>query len=316
MKKRSILPKLLFVLSALFLNATIAHNTFATNAVMKISPVATSVYIDAGKTQNYQFTIENTGKDDFKFKLYTGPYSVTNEDYDADLASETSYNQIARWITFQDDSGSFVKNPVFELKAGEKRTIVYRVAVPEDIPEGGQYCVIHAESLSDAESGKKDTTVGLDSLSRVSLIILGHGNGNTKDIAEITDFYLTGFFSTKDIEGSTKVKNTGNTDFLAVYSFSVDSIFGTNLYNATDNFVILPETERKYTVSWAETPLFGIFKVNFKVEALEATESRSRVILIMPAFMIVILLLLLTSIIFWTIMLLRKRKERSSRLVV
>ena len=315
MKNKTII-KLFVIVSALFANLFIAKATFAVDAVMKITPVATSVYIDAGKTQNYQFTIENLGEEEFEFKLYTGPYSVTNEDYDADISSETSYNQITRWITFQDDSGSFVKEPKFKLAAGEKRTIVYRVSVPDDIPEGGQYCVIYAESVgSDKEKGT-NTSVGIGSQSRVSLIILGHGDGNTNNAAEITDFSLTGFFSTSDIEGVAKVKNSGNTDFAAVYSFSVDSIFGSNLYEDSDNFIVLPETERKYKVGWSETPLFGIFKVKFSVKAMDVSETKSRVILIMPAFMIIILLLLLTSIIVWSIMLLRKRKERSSRLVV
>ena len=94
MKKRSILPKLLFVLSALFLNVMIAHNTFATNAVMKISPVATSVYIDAGKTQNYQFTIENTGKDETLFEILNirlSPIKIKYSSLIPKISEETTF---------------------------------------------------------------------------------------------------------------------------------------------------------------------------------------------------------------------------------
>lgn len=292
------------------------ENAFAEAAAVKISPVANAINIKAGQSQNYQFTLENLSKKDYKFKLYTAPYSVTNEDYDADFTTETSYNQVMRWITFEDESGSFVKNPVYTIKAGEKRSIIYRVSVPDDIPEGGQYCVIFAESVDSDDFSGTGTSAGIGSVSRVSLILLGHGDGDTRDTAEITDFSLTGMFSAKNIDALAKVKNTGNTDFLAVYDLSVKSIFGTPIYSNSDNFIVLPASERKFTTSWAEAPLFGIFNVSFTVNALDQTRTESHIILILPAFMVVILLLLLTSIAVWTIILLRKRKERSSRLVV
>lgn len=311
------LKTLLIALVTIFtLAAFRSEATFAAGAVMKISPVANAINIKPGDVQNYQFTLENTGANDFKFKLYTAPYNVINEEYDVDFSKETQFNQITRWITFQEDSGAFSAEPTYELKAGEKRTIIYRVTVPDDIPDGGQYCLIFAESINDSSTETGTVSAGLGSVSRVSLIILGHGDGETKDIAEITDFSLTGVFSSHDIDATAKVKNSGNTDFLAVYSLAVESIFGTTLYSSSDNFVVLPSTERRFSTSWAEAPLFGIFKVRFAVTAIDDSREDSHVILIMPAFMIVILLLLLTSIIVWGIILLRKRKERSSRLVV
>ena len=293
-----------------------SSDVFAEAAAVKISPVANAIQIKAGQSQNYQFTLENLSPKDYKFKLYTAPYSVTNEDYDADFTNETNYNQVMRWITFEDDSGSLVKDPVYTIKAGEKRSIIYRVSVPDDIPEGGQYCVIFAESVDTDDFSGSGTSAGIGSVSRVSLILLGHGDGETRDTAEITDFSLTGMFTAKNIDAMAKVKNTGNTDFLAVYDLTVKSIFGTPIYANSDNFIVLPGTERKFTTSWAEAPLFGIFNVNFTVNALDQTRTDSHVILILPAFMVVIALLLLTSIVVWTIILLRKRKERSSRLVV
>ena len=312
--------KKLLSLLAICLSLTIATlakaDVFAEAAAVKISPVANAINIKAGQSQNYQFTLENLSKKDYKFKLYTAPYSVTNEDYDADFVTETSFNQVMRWVTFEDESGSFVKNPVYTIKAGEKRSIVYRVSVPEDIPEGGQYCIIFAESVDSDDFSGTGTSAGIGTVSRVSLILLGHGDGDTRDTAEITDFSLTGMFSAKNIDAMTKVKNTGNTDFLAVYDLTVKSIFGTPLYANNDNFIVLPGTERKFTTSWAEAPLFGVFSVSFSVSALDQTRTESHLILILPAFVVVIALVLLTSIIIWTIILFRKRRERSSRLVV
>ena len=306
----------LAVALSLFGTLLLKSDTYAEAAAVKISPVANAIQIKAGQTQNYQFTLENMSAKDYSFKLYTAPYNVTNEDYDADFTNETSYNMIMRWITFEDETGSFVKNPTYKIKAGEKRTIIYRVSVPDDIPGGGQYCVIFAESVDEDSFSGTGTSAGIGSVSRVSLILLGHGDGETRDTAEITDFSLTGMFTAQNIDAMAKVKNTGNTDFLAVYDMTVKSIFGTPIYTSSDNFIVLPDTERKFTTSWAEAPLFGIFNVSFTVSAIDQSQTESHVILILPGFVVVIALLLLTSIIVWTIILIRKRKERSSRLVV
>lgn len=315
MKKRLLLA-IIACLTLAGVTFASTKNTYAEAAAVKISPVANAINIKAGQSQNYQFTLENMSQKDYRFKLYTAPYNVINEDYDADFVSETNYNQITRWVTFEDDSGSFIKDPVYRIKAGEKRSIIYRVSVPNDIPSGGQYCVIFAESIDDENFSSSGTSAGIGSVSRVSLILLGHGDGETRDTAEITDFSLTGMFTAKDIDAMAKVKNSGNTDFLAVYELSVKSIFGTPIYSSSDNFIVLPETQRKFSTSWAEAPLFGIFNVTFTVDAIDQTRTESHIILILPAFVVVIALLLLTSIIIWSIILIRKRKERSSRLVV
>ena len=283
---------------------------------MQISPVVNSFYIKPGDVQNYTFSLENTGSEDFSFKLYVTPYNVADENYTNDFQKETSYNQITRWVTFQDDSGSFVANPVLKLAAGEKRSIVYRVTVPDDIPDGGQYGIIMAETVSDNATSGDGTGMQIATVSRVGLILLGHGEDETNGTSEIVDYEFTKFFTNKGISASATVKNTGNTDFTATYTLNVKSIFGKTLYNNEEGFAVLPETSRKFSTNWEDAPLFGVFLAKYSVAALDAEKSETHVILIMPVFVIVIMVLLLTSIIIWTIILLRKRKERSSRLVV
>jgi len=293
------------------------RNAFAENGnAMQISPVVNSFDIRAGSSQNYTFTLENTGSEDFSFKLYTTPYNVADENYTNDFQKETSYNQITRWVTFQDDSGSFVPNPVMKLAAGEKRTIVYRVNVPDDIPDGGQYGIIMAETVSDSAGSGEGTAMQIATVSRVGLILLGHGEGETNGTAEITDYDFTKFFSSKGIAASATVKNKGNTDFTAKYTLTIKSIFGKTLYNNEEGFAVLPETSRKFSTSWEDAPLFGVFLAKYTVSALDTKQEETHVVMILPVFVIVIMVLLLTSIIIWTIMLIRKRKERSSRLVV
>lgn len=313
------MKKISVCLTALFSLVTLlcfGAQPVSATAKMKITPTANAVNVNPGDVQNYQFTLENVGSDEFQFRLYTAPYNVINEDYDIDFTTETARSQITRWITFQDDSGSFVSDPVYTLKAGEKRTIFYRVSVPNDIPEGGQYCLIFAEALSSRTDSSDGISVGIESIPRVSLIIVGHGNGDTKDIAKITDFNVTNFYTSGSIEALARVENSGNTDFQAVYDMSVNTLFGRTLYNSSSNFTVLPASVRKFTTSWADTPLFGIFKVKYSVRALDVSRDVNRVVLVLPTFMLVILLILLTNLVISLIIWIRKRRERSSRLVV
>lgn len=281
---------------------------------LKISPVSNYFTVKAGDIQNYMLTVTNNGSEDYSFKLYTAPYIVTDEDYTVNFDDEnaTHYNQITRWVTFKGKDGKYVPDPVYDLKAGEEMTILYRISVPDSIPEGGQYCVIFAENINDS----KMETTGVTAVSRVALTLVGHGYGITDFDAEITDYSISHPFSLEGINASAKVKNNGNTDFEASYTFTVKSIFDKVLSSSSMNFTILPETERRFSLNWSDAPLFGIFKVNFAVYAGDVVRDEEHLVMIIPLFIIIIMLLLLTAATIWIIILVRKRKERSSRLVV
>lgn len=313
MRKRFLFSLIMAIFGAA---ALLSGPTFATEegVNLKISPVSNYFTVKPGDVQNYILTVTNDGTEDYSFKMYTAPYIVLDEDYTINFDEEgaTHYNQITRWVKFKDDSGAYVDNPVYNLKAGEEKTILYRISVPDDIPEGGQYCVIFAENINES----KMESTGVTAVSRVALTLVGHGYGLTNNDAEIVDYSVSHPFSLEGITASAKVKNGGNTDFEASYSFTVKSIFDKVLHNSSMSFTVLPETERRFGLNWSEAPIFGVFKVNFSVAAGDSTRDEEHLVFIVPLFVIIITLLLLTAIIIWIIILVRKRKERSSRLVV
>lgn len=306
---------LLGIIALAFCTIFSSSSAFADEGLnIKIAPISNYFTVKAGDVQNYTLTVTNNGTEDYSFKLYTAPYVVTDENYSVTFDEEnaTHYNQITRWVKFKDKNGDFVSEPTFDLKAGEEITVLYRISVPDSIPEGGQYCVIFAENINNS----KMETTGVTAVSRVALTLVGHGYGLTNSNVEIVDYHLSHPFSLEGIAAGAKVKNGGNTDFEANYSFTVKSIFGKTLYTNSMNFTVLPETERRFELNWAEAPVFGIFKVNFAVNASDVMRNEEHLVFIVPLFVIIIMLLLLTAIIIWIIILVRKRKERSSRLVV
>ena len=87
---------------------------------LQLAPVSNRVTLNPGSSQEYSFSVSNTGTDEFVYKVYTAPYSVTGEDYDINFSSETNRTQISRWIQFKNGDGEWSDSASFTLPAGEK----------------------------------------------------------------------------------------------------------------------------------------------------------------------------------------------------
>ena len=282
---------------------------------LQISPVSNKVTLIAGESNEYNFTVSNIGSETFSYHVYAAPYSVNDEEYNVNFSNETNRTQISRWIKFYNDKGELTDKAGFTIKSGEKQTINYKITVPNDIPAGGQYATIFAES--DETEGELSGS-GIKTVSRVGLIVYGRTDGETENAAKITDFNIPTFMTSGKISAESRVENNGNTDFETVYDFEVSSIFGKQLFVKNNAYNILPDTARHVKTEWEETPMMGFYKVHYKVSALggEVVEEKTKIVIIMPIWMIIISIILLTFIIIWVIILIRKRKERKSRLLV
>ena len=294
-------------------------NPDAPPVLIQVSPVSSQAILEAGKTSEHTMTIRNSGSSDFTYTLYATPYSVTNENYDVDFTTETPRTQIARWIKFY-QGDKIVDKPKFTIKSGETQLIKYLIEVPADVPAGGQYATIFAET--EAGASNKETAPsensGIRTASRVGMIVYGRTNGDTIEEGSITDFNIPGFLTSGNITATSKVKNSGNTDFEAEYILTVKSILGAELYKKQSSYNVLPDTERRVNLEWADTPFMGIFKVYFKVHAPgnEGTREEEKLVIKYPIIMIILTILVLTGLTIGIIMVIRKRRERNSRLAV
>ena len=279
---------------------------------LQISPVSTLVPLDAGTIHDYTFQVENRGTDAFSYKVYARPYYVNTEsgDYGLDFTTENNYTQVTHWITFKDVTGNWVDTATYRIEPGKTQDIAYRITVPKDVPSGSQHATIFAESINDSNTG------GIKTASRVGLILFGRTSGETINEAQVVDFNIPGFITGGNLTASAKVKNTGNTDFTTSYVFSAYTVFGKEITNQQMAYSVLPDTTRPVTYEWEETPFFGIYKINFRITALDVVEEHSKIVIIMPLPIIIIVLMLLTIIIVWIIMQGRKRRARKSRLLV
>lgn len=294
-------------------------NPDAPPILIQVSPVSAQVILEEGKTKEYTITVRNSGSSDFSYHLYTTPYSVADENYNVDFSTETNRTQVSRWIKFY-QGDKLVDKPTFNIKSGETQNIKYVVQTPENVPDGGQYAVIFAETDAVKDDGSSSTGSGIRTASRVGMIVYGRTNGNTTEEGVVTDFNIPGFLVSGNISATSKVKNSGNTDFEAEYTLKVKSILGAELYSKKTTYNILPDVdvERRVNLEWPDTPFMGIFKVYYKVAAPgeQGVREEEKIVIKFPIVMIILTILVLTGLTIGIIITVRKRKERKARLAV
>lgn len=286
---------------------------------ISISPVSKILKLEPNKSYPDSFKVINNGSEQINIEVYASPYSYTlsedSHEYTLGFTQQNSYTQITRWITFRDTSGNYVKNPHFTIAPGTTFEIHYKIKTPSSLPDGGQYAVIFAHTLS-----KDDEKGGLRTEASPGLVIYGRSNGTTLLKSEIYDLKVNksltdGERTINMINGTAKVNNSGNVDFMAYGKLTVSGIFGHEYYVTPDSkgTSIIPEVELTVSDKWDDTPYFGLFKVHWSVTVGTSTEEIERVVLILPAPIIILMILLLTIIAIWIMIMVRKRKERRSR---
>ena len=305
----------------------LTNNTFAEEektdsrpaTSISISPVNKIIKLEPDKSYKDTFKVMNNGAEQIDFEVYASPYSYTlsedTNEYQLGFTQQNSYTQITRWITIRDSSGNYVKNPHFSVAPGASLEIHYKIKTPSSIPDGGQYCVLFAHTLS-----KDDGSGGLKTEASPGLVIYGRSNGKTIMKSGIMDLKINksledGERTISVINGTAKVKNEGNVDFMAYGKLEVTGIFGHQYYVTPESkgTSIIPETELSVSDKWDDTPYFGLFRVHWSVTVGNETEKITKLVLLLPAPIIVLMILLLTIIVIWIMIMVRKRKERQSR---
>lgn len=288
---------------------------------IQISPVSNRVTLNPNDELTYTMTVDNVGSKKFKFRVYAAPYSISNESYDVSFTNETNRTQITRWITFntnksakKDSEKKWAKEATFVVDGHGRQEVEYKISVPKDIPAGGQYAMIFAETVPDDSTPE---ATGVRTISRIGLILYGNTTGETVEKATLSDFNMQGVMLKGNITASLNSKNEGNTDFSTNVSMEVKNVLTGKTDTVDKSYDVLPDSPtRNIKVEWDKTPGIGIFNVHTVATALDQTIDETRTVVIVPVWLIIIMLLLLTFIIVWLIILIRKRRAKKARLIV
>jgi len=288
-----------------------------TGTSISITPVSKILQIASDQVYKETFTVNNDGDSEMKIEAYAAPYSYVYSDeedlYKLGFTNENNYTQITRWITFKDPKGNYVERANYTIEPHGSVEITFKISTPSSIPDGGQYAVIFAHTISSTVSAS-----GIRTEASPGLVVYGRSiEGESIISPEISDVKISEVDG--NIVGSAKIKNSGNVDFNARGVLKVDSIIGFGSYETPQNtgrLSVIPDAELVLSNAWEETPAFGIYKATFTVTIGETTETTERIIVRMPLFVMVSIIILLTFLTIWIIIRVRKRKERRSRLAI
>ena len=244
-----------------------------------VSPAASRLNLSPGQIYEGKYTIINTGAKAFDFDVSVKPYSVNDEQYNANIDKETSYTQIARWVSFNQTE--------YHLESGESVEIIYHVNVPEDVPNGGQYAVILNRT-----AGESTGEGSINTMQQVGMLIYAKLGGETREEGKVKSQTINQFYFSPPVNIGSLVQNTGNIDFDANYKVSIKTLFGHEAYTHTQEHSILPDTSRQVDIVWENAPALGIFYVTQDIIILGEAYSETKLIVIMPLWVIITTIIL------------------------
>ncbi|MDR1088720.1 MAG: hypothetical protein LBL23_05575 [Coriobacteriales bacterium] len=220
----------------------------------------------------------NTGTDHLDVRLSAAPFSLKDGNYDdLDTQTETPQTQLSRWISFDAEQ--------ITVPAAQQITVGYNVAVPLDIPDGGQYATIFAE-----EASPRGGTVKL--LNKVGMLVYAHPQGQTREDLRVVASDMGGFWHwAGPVVTTAAIENAGNVDSELEASLVVtDKLSGTIVYESPDDTVtLLPETSYELTLAWDDVPSWGMFELTQSVSGPGVAHSQSATILVLPLWAVVVL---------------------------
>ena len=274
---------------------------------IQISPVKQKISVKPGDSYTDTVKVQNVGAARFNYNVYATPYSVTSDKYDPNYSNFTTFSQMSKWITFDENTAKGALDP------GETRDVRYTVNVPEDVPAGGQYAAIMAET---ADGNDENSTVNV--VHRVGTILYAAIPGETRVSGEIVKNNVNTFYFSPPLTVTSLVKNTGNVEETAKYTvkiyplFSNEAVFNTE--EAEENAYsrdIMPETERFNSITWEGAPSIGIFKVTQIIDFAGQDQNHevTKLVLICPLWLLFVIFALLFFIIFWLVSRARDRKR-------
>ena len=274
--------------------------------LIQVSPTKQKISLTPGASYSGTFKVHNAGAGQFSYSAYATPYSIKSENYDSpDYASVTNYSQMADWITFDKATATGTLQP------GEVVEVGYTVNVPEDVPAGGQYAVLMAQT----DSGNAENAT-INTIHRVGCILYAAVPGETRYSGEIVKNNVNAFYFEPPLTVSSLVKNTGNIEATAKYKVKIYPLFSNEaVFNTEDaqegayDRDVIPETSRFNSITWEGAPSLGIFSVEQTIEFADQVSTVKKLVLICPLWLLFIIFALLFFIIFWLVSRARDRKR-------
>ncbi len=286
-------------------NTVYADQTDRHPILLQISPTKQKISLTPGSSYVGSFIVHNAGTQPFTYSVSATPYSVTNEAYNPNYTDLAQYSQMSEWITFDESTRTGTIEPGTMVDVG------FTVNVPTDVPSGTQYAALMAQTDS---GNAEDATVAV--IHRVGMILAATVPGETRDTGEIIKNNVSSFYFAPPVTMSSLVKNTGNIEQTATYTYKIYPLFSNEaLYNNEENpqkLDIIPDTSRFNSMTWEGAPQLGIFWMEQTIDFAGEVNTVGKLVLICPLWLLIIVIVFLVGAIFWLVSRSKKRGHREN----
>ncbi|MBR0465836.1 hypothetical protein IJJ02_03595 [Candidatus Saccharibacteria bacterium] len=278
----------------------------STNA-FTIMPMNQKISLNPGEVYEGYITIINPSyaTEDFVYKAEVTPYSVADEEYTADLLSESDRTAISKWITIEEPTGS--------VKPNESKEIKFTIKVPQNAPAGGQYGTIAVSSNQDSSNANG---VSVQNVFEIASIIYADVAGETVHDGEILENNVPSFVLNNPVKITAMLTNKGNVHETAIFTITVSDVFTGRVILPTEentgrySEVIMPETTRYAEREVSDLPALGVVKVTQTIDYNGQTSTTEKQIIICPVWFMALVLLTLASIIAAVVIIVKKRHRK------
>ena len=257
--KKSFLAKL-FLLTIIFFS----FNLYLANqakALTVISPVL-EINTQAGENQRGVLKVYNETETEVNLVASVEPFKASNDE-----TGKPEYLSPSQSADFSYLQWFKLAQNAITLKPAQAAKIPFVIDIPPEAKSGGYYAVVFWQNAP--VPGQEKSMVNISG--RVGTIILLRVAGNLQESGEVLDFTpqpLKDYYFELPINFVIRFSNTGNVHLAPQGEISIKNWFGqvTKLDINPGSHNVLPDSIRRFEVSWGQKPISNNFFSNFLFE--------------------------------------------------
>lgn len=276
------------------------------NNSFTVLPMSQRFALTPGGSVRGKITIVNPADatEDFHYQVSVTPYGVTDEDYTADLTTDSNRTMIAKWIKIDEPTGA--------IKPNESKEITFTINVPNDAPGGGQYATI---AVSSDEQTTKDDGVAVHNVFEMASVVYGMVAGETMHEGEILENNVPGFVVNNPVTLSALISNGGNVHEDASVVITVSNFFTGQVILPTEeddgqySELIMPETTKHIEREISGMPALGVMKVSQTIYYQGEVSAVEKNVIICPIWFLILLVATIAAIVVTIVMIVKKHRH-------
>lgn len=250
------------------------------NSSITLTPSKKEHTVDAGKGINDSITVINSGTEPIVFTVFASPYTIKNEQYDAEYEPTSSSTNAYQWIKLE--------NKQYSLQPKEEVEVSYTMEVPDGAQPGGHYSVIFAQTEK-----PEDDESAIFRQKKVGALVYTTVNGDVVKKGDVLSSDISLFQVSPPLTTKLRIQNNGNTHFDATVKMTIKDVLGSTKHKSENTYTILPNTIRGITTQWQDSPSYGLFKVQQEVSYLDKSYTAEKFVIMFPIWLLLVIVIVI-----------------------